>query len=526
MNNSQKFIEQQQMDLLTCNLDELKLSYHSIEQQNQKLQEQVNMMEKFLLKISHAMSTPLNDMLGFSFALQDGAFGQLEKKLQEPIETIHNSSKRLQSLVTQLLTVTQQMQYSVKEEVIELTPLLKELFSGYRTQLSDKNLLGNIHIQDNLVLESDLELLLQIFSNLLDNAIKFTHKGRVELSAKAIGEKGIAVSLQDTGCGIPKGLQETIFECFEQGLDFESRIYNEGAGMGLALVKRNVEQLNGLIGLDSKPRVGSCFTVILPCNTVSSDELLLQWEVMQGETNRAIEAKTVENSPDTRLEKEQVLVSSADVTALDNPEKQHPVILVVDGNKANRMIVKRFAPEDYHILEAENAQQCLDILDSRTVDLVLLELMMPGISGFDVLKYIKAHSENHYPPVLVISALFESNIISQVLHLGAVDYLKKPFNHAELKARINTHLLFAERERQLELKVRKRTASLEEANQRLEGTFQQLLQSEKMASIGQLSAGIAHEINNPVGFINGNLSTLDDYIGIIIELLAYYNELP
>jgi|GEM_PF-1275834 len=522
MNDSPNFIDLQQ----TCDLKELKSSYRALEQQNQKLREQANMMEKFLVKISHAMNTPLNSILGFSFVLQDGGFGKLNEKLFEPINLIHNSSKRLQSLVTQLLTVSQQMQHSVKEEVVQLTPLLQELFSGYTKKLSTKQLQGVISVQEDLVVKSDVELLLQIFSNLLDNAIKFTNTGRVEFIANAIGEYGVAVSVKDTGPGIPKKHQEKIYECFEQGVDYESKIYNEGAGMGLALVKSGVEQLNGLIRLDSVPGVGSCFTVVLPTNKrIPPDELLIQWETMQDKSTQVINATNMEASPEIHLKTKQLPSGLPEARAAERSEKQNPVILIVDDNKANRMIAKRFLPEDYQVLEAESGRQCLNILTSHTVNLVLLELRIPDISGFDVLKYIQAHPEIDYPPILVISALIESNTISQVLHLGAVDYLKKPFNHAELQARVNTHLHFAERERHLEHKVREHTASLRDAKQRLEGTFQQLLQSEKMASIGQLSAGIAHEINNPVGFICSNLSTLDEYMESILELLGYYARL-
>ncbi|MFK5984085.1 MAG: ATP-binding protein [Pseudomonadota bacterium] len=534
MAKSHKFIPSQEskisqlhnVDLQTCTFDELKVSYRAIEQQNQKLQEQADMMDRFLIKISHAMNTPLNSMLSFSLALQDGAFGKLDKKLQQPIDVFHSSSKRLQVLINQLLLVNQQMQYFCSEEVIQLSPLLHELFFAYAAKISDKKLTAIIHIEENLNLKSDVELILQIFSKLLDNAINFTEQGQIEFTAKALGDIGVAVSLYDTGPGIPLEFQEKIFECFEQGFDYESRIYNKGAGMGLAMVKHYVEQLNGVMHLDSKVGVGSCFTVILPSDKkVSADVLLNQWEHIKDDTVNALAAIKMGDHVQSELELTVSYHKSIEKSPPIVIDKQNPVVLIVDNNKANRMVAKRFLSANYNIIEAENGHQCLDILDSCRVDLVLLELMMPDISGFDVLKSIQLRSVQYSPPVLVISTLIESNTISQILHMGAVDYLKKPFNYAELKARINTHLQFAKRERNLESKVKERTASLQQAKQRLEETFKQLLQSEKMASIGQLTAGIAHEINNPVGFIASNLSTLDEYLVSFIKLFNDYHKL-
>jgi len=201
------------------------------------------------------------------------------------------------------------------------------------------------------------------------------------------------------------------------------------------------------------------------------------------------------------------------------------VILIVDDDRANRMVLSRSLDNKYQIIEAVDGKECLQILESQHVDLVLLDLMMPVMSGFDVLQHIQNHPQNHYPAVLVLSALMDSTTISNVLRLGAVDYLTKPFNVEEMLARINTQLSLAKREIALEKQVDKRTAELTAAKDKLEETFQQLLQSEKMASIGQLAAGVAHEVNNPIGFIYSNIASLQDYIRDLTHLIGLYRNL-
>lgn len=223
----------------------------------------------------------------------------------------------------------------------------------------------------------------------------------------------------------------------------------------------------------------------------------------------------------TGITREEIRSESAENTHADTDV----TILIVDDDRANRMVLKRGLQDSFHLLEAENGQDCLDLIASHNVDLVLLDLMMPGMSGFDVLRHIDENPEKTFPKIIVLSALMDSTTISSVLNLGAVDYLTKPFNVEEMRARINTQIALEKRELALESIVNKRTRQLQESNKKLEATFQQLLHSEKMASIGQLAAGVAHEINNPIGFIYSNLSSLNDYITDISGLLGNYREL-
>ncbi len=200
-------------------------------------------------------------------------------------------------------------------------------------------------------------------------------------------------------------------------------------------------------------------------------------------------------------------------------------ILLVDDNEINRRLVSYILSNDYGaVQEAADGHQCLEALATQSFDLVLLDLNMPNKSGFEVLEELQLASTPRSPAVIVLSADNDPETISRSFQLGAADYLTTPFNRDELLARVKTHLALHNREQYLEERVQKRTAALMETNQRLKETTSQLIQAEKMASLGQLAAGVAHEINNPVGYINSNLGTLQAYVADFLEMIAGYKE--
>lgn len=199
------------------------------------------------------------------------------------------------------------------------------------------------------------------------------------------------------------------------------------------------------------------------------------------------------------------------------------VILLVDDNDINRKLVRHILADEFPSLyDASNGAECLKVLGERPIDLVLLDLNMPEKSGFDVLQELPSLGLRRVPSVIVLSADNEPNTISRAFHLGAADYVSTPFNRDELLARVRTHLALHNREQYLESRVRERTLELETANERLQEATAQLIQAEKMVSLGQLAAGVAHEINNPVGYINSNLDTLKAYLGDLWRVVEAY----
>ena len=184
-------------------------------------------------------------------------------------------------------------------------------------------------------------------------------------------------------------------------------------------------------------------------------------------------------------------------------------ILVVDDEANNRnVMVAQLASEGYALVTAESGEAALELIDRRLPDLILLDVMMPGISGFDVAEILKSEERTAGVPIIMLTALGDSDSRLTALTNGAEEFLTKPVARAELLARIHNLLKLKKHQDRLADEVANRTSELENANQQVTELRDQLLHSEKLAAIGQLAAGVAHEIGNPLNALNIHLQLL------------------
>ncbi|BFM05703.1 hybrid sensor histidine kinase/response regulator [Halioxenophilus aromaticivorans] len=212
---------------------------------------------------------------------------------------------------------------------------------------------------------------------------------------------------------------------------------------------------------------------------------------------------------------------------MNMPLAYNPRILLTDDNAVNLKLLRAHLGQQYHLLlEAASGDECLATLNRQNVDLLLLDMNMPGVSGFDVLQSIPKLAKAARPRVMIVSADHSPETVAKAFKAGADDYLATPYSQEELLARVQTQLALKRRSQYLEDLVAVRTRELSDTNQRLQQTLHQLLQAEKMASLGQLSAGIAHEINNPIAYINSNLQMLANYCGDFEQLAQAYMGIP
>ncbi|MEL6471080.1 MAG: response regulator [Cyanobacteria bacterium J06623_4] len=191
-----------------------------------------------------------------------------------------------------------------------------------------------------------------------------------------------------------------------------------------------------------------------------------------------------------------------------------PTILVVDDMPNNLEVVREtLASKGYTATTAISGERALKRLHKYIPDLILLDVQMPGIDGFETCRQINENPQWQSIPIIFLTALTDTDSIVKGFSLGAVDYISKPFQEAELLARVSTHL-----------KLRSLNKDLEDTLTELKTTQAQLIQSEKISSLQQMVAGVAHEINNPINFIIGNISPLKDHFEDLQELLTLYQE--
>ncbi|MBF2008427.1 response regulator [Chlorogloeopsis fritschii PCC 9212] len=201
------------------------------------------------------------------------------------------------------------------------------------------------------------------------------------------------------------------------------------------------------------------------------------------------------------------------------------LILVVDDTPANLAVTSEALTDaGFEVAIAKDGERALKQAERNLPDLILLDVMMPGIDGFETCRRLKASPITQEIPIIFMTALSDATDKVSGFNLGAVDYITKPFQEAELLARVKTHLKLRHLSLTLEQQVTERTSELTAALQQVQQSQIQLLQSEKMATLGQLVAGVAHEINNPVNFIHGNLGHIGGYIQTLLEFIQLYQK--
>jgi signal transduction histidine kinase len=557
--------------------DEVYAREARLKQAKEALQRTDKLKDEFLANTSHELRTPLNGIIGIAESLIEGATGRLPPATVSNLAMIVTSGRRLANLVNDILdfsklrhqTIALQLKPIALREIAEVVlTLSKPLVHQKKLQL-----INTIPSELPPVI-ADENRLQQIFQNLIGNAIKFTDSGRVEVSAQLVSRAGnkesktwieaenipasrvaaqiamqnltsnIQITVSDTGIGIPEDKLERIFESFEQADGSTARIYG-GTGLGLAITKKLVELHGGKIWVESKLDEGSHFTFTLPVSQLSESASFgthvssLSYQLPSSSVLSPVfsvydQGQGMDDEEQMTSNEELVLGDMGEQLA--HEQEQPYKILVVDDEPVNRrVLVNHLSLHHYQVTEASSGIEALALLkDGLKPDLILLDVMMPRMTGYEVTRKIRETWQANELPIVLLTARNQVSDLVVGLEAGANDYLSKPIAKDELLARIKTHCtqaaIFLENARlYLELQAsetreRERVLQLDQSLQQLQQMQLQLVQSEKMASIGQLVAGVAHEINNPVTFIAGNLSYADTSLQDLIHLLKLYQK--
>jgi len=413
---------------------QLQTSFATLENQNIELKRLSQIKDEFLANTSHELRTPLHGIIGLADSLIDGATGKLPTKTTENLTMIANSGRRLLTLVNDILdfsklkhnTIELQLKSLGLWEILDMVLVLSQSLVG------QKNIKLINSVPDDLPgVEADENRLQQILYNLIGNAIKFTESGTVEITAceKIINESNhyIAVTISDTGIGIPEDKLEQIFASFEQGDGSTARQYG-GTGLGLAVTKQLVELHGGTIEVRSKVAEGSQFTFTLP-------KAKSPVEATENQTIPPSKLSTNVSLSEPQLE----LENTPEILIEDSGEFK---ILVVDDEPVNiQVIANNLSLQNYAITQATNGLEALTLIEEGfKPDLILLDVMMPRMTGYEVCQKLREKYLHSELPILMLTAKNQVTDLVDGLSSGANDYLSKPFSKQELLARIKTHL--------------------------------------------------------------------------------------
>jgi signal transduction histidine kinase/ligand-binding sensor domain-containing protein/HPt (histidine-containing phosphotransfer) domain-containing protein/BarA-like signal transduction histidine kinase len=483
-----------------------RLNYQRLKEQaiNIRLTRVDKLKDEFLANTSHELRTPLNGIIGLAESLIDGVAGQLPEKANHDLSMVVASGRRLSNLVNDILDFSKLKNHGLQiyTSAIDINSMVDVVFTLSRATLKTKDieLINNI-AKDFPAVKADEDRLQQILFNLVGNAIKFTPSGTVTISAQLVGnshtdeQQFVCIDISDTGIGIATENLATIFKSFEQVTGNETRSAS-GTGLGLAVSKQLVELHGGTITVISTQNKGSIFSFTLPIYDISDSELselIAVGDVNHEQTKQQL--SRLQAIDDTIDYFPVDILSPKDNTT--NKENNDFRVLIVDDDPINRQVLNNYLlPLDYQLFQAHGGEQALALIEQasegllageRPFDLILLDIMMPKVSGYEVCRKLREKYSVNELPVIFLTAKNQVVDLVESFSAGGNDYLTKPISKHELLSRVETHLTLLDINRSLETKVAERTVELEYA----------------MQAKGEFLAKMSHEIRTPMNAIIG-----------------------
>ncbi|KKF99963.1 ATPase [Methanosarcina mazei] len=425
-------------------------------------------MSEFLATMSHELRTPLTAIIGFSELMLGGSTGEFDELNKKFLGNISTSGKHLLSLINSILDLSK-----IEAGKMELQPdyfSLQDIFSNTKNILSPlalkKNISMDFNVEPGFFVYADRTRFKQIMYNLVSNAVKFTQEGGSVEVLGTVSEKGVRVSVSDTGIGISKDEIKQLFKPFKQIDSTLSRKY-EGTGLGLVLSKKFIEMHGGRIWVESEPGKGSTFTFEVPVKTLKSGEIFRAHETAEkahktaetGEVNAiegpVITGKAIESGKPV----EPIVLNELTESGAEIPVKipkmeditigfkscgsdvSAPLVMVVEDDRLSRELLFFTLKEaGYRVVQAATGEEALSLAQKLKPFVITLDLMLPEMNGWDVLENLKKDSVTSGIPVLVLS-ITEKNDCKMLW--GAFDHLVKPVDKSVLLSsldRLKTNL--------------------------------------------------------------------------------------
>ena len=448
------------------------LAYEAERKRAEELAQLDRAKTTFFSNVSHEFRTPLMLMLGpLEKALSSGE--EMLPPLREEITTAHRNALRLLKLVNTLLDFSriESGRIQASFEPVDISNFTEELASNFRSAIERAGM--------QLVIDCpplsepvwiDREMWEKIVLNLLSNAFKYTFEGGIKVRVLQAHANSVALLVSDTGTGIAKSDLPHIFERFHRIRGARARSH-EGSGIGLALVQELVKLHGGTIAVTSALGKGTTFKVHVPTGlahlphdriTASRDSA----STAIGAAPFVEEAlRWLQNAPGEAARDRNSLAETRAQTQNSNPVAERGgKILIADDNADMRDYVQRLLADQYDVETTPEGGSALLAARERTPDLILTDIMMPGMDGLELLRALRADSRTNQIPIILLSARAGEESKVEGLDAGADDYLVKPFTARELRARVKSHLNIARERRLFAQELSSRLSELEKAN--------------------------------------------------------------
>ena len=454
-----------------------------------RVEESQRKQNELFANISHELRTPLTLIKGPLETIL--AEERVSPGVRGGLERVLRNSSRLLFLVNNLLDLAKTLEEEerVDPKPVQINRFVASIVEDALPVAYNRGLDLRFKAAEDLeIVNTDASRVEAILLNLVGNALKFTPPGKGIQVWPTREDPFFVLHVRDQGPGIEAEKQETIFERFSQGDGSSSRKY-EGTGIGLALVREMTRHLGGRIELESEPGKGAHFRVFLPINpglaVGQADEVLCISER---------EGRFTHLAP----------APQPTMCMVNEERPEMPLLLLAEDNGDMRDHIIELLRDQYRILPTADGMAALEAIGEHLPDVVLTDLMMPGMDGMELTGHIKRLHPRI--PVLILTAKTGERAVAEGLDMGADDYLSKPFAPNELKARLASAL-----------RIRRLIDDLDASHKRLDQTREQLAEQKKLAALGMVTAGIAHELKNPINFIT-------NFSGLLSELVEEASE--
>ncbi len=402
-----------------------------------KLQKMNAYKDQFLANTAHEFKNPLHGMINMSQSVLRREKQQLRNKSIHELEMILTVGRRMSLLLNDLLDAAQlkEGQPRLQKKRITLQPIVNGVIDMLQFTIEGKPVKIVNQVPDDFpFVIADENRIIQVIYNLLHNAIKFTEEGNVYIEA-ALKDERAFISISDTGSGMDKAFLKRLFEPYEQASD--ERMNEGGFGLGLSISKQLVELHGGQLEASSTPGEGSTFTFSLELDLLDSHHKLESDSPAKVQSSASQETMAKDfPEPSTALPDEEVSAAS-ETTQLPEIARERLPILIVDDDPINLQVIQSLlSGEQYEITTVMSGKEALDNLGKKEWNLVISDVMMPQMSGYELTKMIRKRYSLTELPILLLTARNDPRDLQAGFIAGANDYVTKPVEMLELRARV------------------------------------------------------------------------------------------